>query len=82
MELVAFVNPTGVILAALSHGTEAHAHDMSALLGTLRLEELPADAVSEIRRQIAQQGWALVSLDTAKSLDLLGVLRPAGQPMT
>ena len=65
MELVAFVNPTGVILAALSHASEGQVHDMSALLGTLRLEELPADAVSEIRRQIARQGWALVSLDAA-----------------
>ena len=81
MELVAFVNPAGVILAALSQGSEGQAHEMSALLGTLRLEELPGDAVSEIRRQIAQQGWALVSLECAKSLDLLGVLRPAGQPM-
>ena len=37
MELVAFVNPNGVILAALSHGDE-QAQGMSALLGTLRLE--------------------------------------------
>lgn len=80
MELVAFVNPSGVVLATWPRG-DAQAREMSALLGTLRLEELPAEAVAGLRRQIAQRGWVLLQPEVVKSLDLLGVLRPAGVPM-
>lgn len=80
MELVAFINPTGVILASWPHGG-AHAHGMSALLGTLRLEELPTEAASCIQQQITVQGWVLLPMERVKALDVLGMLRPSGHPM-